>query len=439
MSEIIGFGMSLSFVCLEQLVYLFALEAFAAPKRSKKSLWMGYVLLLIYNIVVSLLITNTALKLLGILLALVLFGLYNFSATWYTMLFATTFIYMLIYCVDSVVLQSAVMLTNMDTMQLLISPFWGTVLAITSKLICVGAGYGLKRFLGYRFYQTPKSWGSWVATLCLPAFAFGFTVWGFPRPNADSHTEAVFLGTSIGLLLLSILQIFVVEQLDRHRVVQRDNLVLTQQLRLKTENAQNLTEAYTAQRRLSHDFTNHIGVIRALANQGGDKAVCSYIDQIAGELQPYLLVVHTGSDLVDAILNQKFAVAQRQNIIMDFSLSNLTHLPIQESDLSVVLCNLLDNAIEACAFIPENRLIHVRITWQEDELLVCIRNSVAHAVEIADGKISTSKKDDLLHGYGLRNVSAVLQRYHADYAIQCTNQEFIFTAIFYDCFSNEKG
>lgn len=438
MSDIIIFAISLSFVCLEQLAYVFVLEAFAARKRSIKTLLICYGLLLVYNIIISFTVTSTVLKLSGILLTLFLFGMYNFSTAWYTMLFATTFSYMLIYCVDSIVLQSATLFTGMGAMELLSSYFWGTMLPFCSKSICVIAAYGLKRFLGYRFYKTPKSWESWIATLFLPAFTFGFITWCFPVANEYPNTASVFLGSSIGLLLLSVLQIFVVEQLDRHRVVQRDNMILTQQLQLKTENAQNLTEAYATQRRLSHDFKHHIGVVRALANKANDQGVCRYIDQIAGQLQPYLLVVHTGSDLVDAILNQKFAVAQREKIIMDFSLSNLTHLPIQDNDLSVVLCNLLDNAIEACCKCSDNRSIHVRITWQDDELVLCIRNSVASAVKIIDGQIPTSKKDELSHGYGLRNVNAVLERYHADRAIQCTNEEFIFTAIFYNCLVKEK-
>ena len=438
MSDAIIFLISLVFVCLEQLAYVFVLQAFAAQKRSPKMLWMGYGLLLIYNIMVSMTVTYTPIKLGSILFTLIIFALYNFSATWYTVLFATTFSYMLIYCIDNIVLQSAVLLTKKGGMELLIDYAWGTFLPLLSKLICVCLAYCLKRFLGYRFYQSSKNWISWIATLLLPAFTFGFIMYCFPLAEQYPAIAPVFLGGSIGLLLLSFLQIFLVEQLDRNQQMQQDNLILTKQLELKTQNAQNLTESYTAQRRLSHDFKSHIEVIRALATESDDEAVCQYINQIQGQAQPYLLVVRTGSNLVDAILNQKFATAQRQGIVMDFSLSNLTGLPIQEMDLSVVLCNLLDNAIEACCQVEKNRNIHVRISWQEDELLLCIRNSVAQPVEIVDGRVLTTKKDRLAHGYGLRNVDAVLERYQADRAIQCTQQEFVFTAVIYNCVAKQN-
>ena len=47
-------------------------------------------------------------------------------------------------------------------------------------------------------------------------------------------------------------------------------------------------------------------------------------------------------------------------------------------------------------------------------------------VKIIDGRIATSKKDTMLHGFGLRNVQDILKKYDAEHTILCENGQFIF-------------
>ena len=59
----------------------------------------------------------------------------------------------------------------------------------------------------------------------------------------------------------------------------------------------------------------------------------------------------------------------------------------------------LDNALEACLALPENRAIQVTLL-REGSLYLSIRNT-SKEVKILEGSIATTKKPAAAHGFGL--------------------------------------
>ena len=49
-------------------------------------------------------------------------------------------------------------------------------------------------------------------------------------------------------------------------------------------------------------------------------------------------------------------------------------------------------------------------------------------IQIIGGQIATTKQEPLLHGYGLRNVEDILNKYQAEYAFSFEDGRFVFTA-----------
>ena len=61
-----------------------------------------------------------------------------------------------------------------------------------------------------------------------------------------------------------------------------------------------------------------------------------------------ILLVNTHNPIIDAIFNQKGYAAKEQDIDLHFEINDLSEMSIPSVDLTVVMSNLLDNAIEAC-------------------------------------------------------------------------------------------
>ena len=91
-----------------------------------------------------------------------------------------------------------------------------------------------------------------------------------------------------------------------------------------------------------------------------------------------------------------------------------------------MLSNLLENAIEACLRFDGDRQIHCRIL-AEDSLFISIRNT-SLPVRITDNTIPTSKPSKKNHGYGLQQISYILQTLKAEYSFSYEDGWFQFVS-----------
>ena len=94
----------------------------------------------------------------------------------------------------------------------------------------------------------------------------------------------------------------------------------------------------------------------------------------------------------------------------------------------LVLGNVIDNAMEACADLSEqDRWVSIQILYSKNMLSLLIVNP-SENVQISNGHIPTTKQDSLLHGFGISNVKDILEKYHAEYLFTYEDGRFIFSA-----------
>ena len=118
-----------------------------------------------------------------------------------------------------------------------------------------------------------------------------------------------------------------------------------------------------------HDYRNHIQTMKAYAAQGDLEAIKTYLDALDTDLNTVDTVIKTGNAMTDAILNSKISLAKSKGIRV---LAD-AHIPVQlrtsEIDLCCILGNLFDNAMDACAALPEDqRLIRVYMDMKGTQL-----------------------------------------------------------------------
>lgn len=97
--------------------------------------------------------------------------------------------------------------------------------------------------------------------------------------------------------------------------------------------------------------------------QGGEtQQAQDYLAALQEQQTERALMVNTHNSAIDAVLNQKGYAAQKQHIDIQFEVNDLSPLQIELIDCTVVLGNLLDNAIEACLKLEEaKRRIEVSV------------------------------------------------------------------------------
>ena len=235
----------------------------------------------------------------------------------------------------------------------------------------------------------------------------------------------------ICLLILDVVDVVALLLLDHleQSAVNREKLVAAaERARVQDENIQALSQAYAGQRKMTHDYRAQLSTLSELLEDGDLENAKAYLSEMRTRQSERVLLVNTHNAAIDAVLNQKGYAGLRQRIDMRFRVNDLSALKLPRVDVTIVLANLIDNAMDACIQMPETkRWVSVQILYGHKMLSISIVNP-SRPVQIIGGQIATTKPDPLLHGFGLRNVEDILEKYHAEYTFSFEDGRFIFTA-----------
>lgn len=158
-----------------------------------------------------------------------------------------------------------------------------------------------------------------------------------------------------------------------------------------------------------HDYRNHIQNMKIQLANGEYEKLADYLGQLADDLDTVDTVVKTGSVMADAILNSKLNTAEKTNIKINVKANIPENIPLTDVELCSVLGNMLDNAIEACAKLPESeRFMRIYIGKLKEQFYLSVQNS-AGSVRKEKGNYLSTKEGE--HGYGLFRIDRVVKKY----------------------------
>lgn len=159
-----------------------------------------------------------------------------------------------------------------------------------------------------------------------------------------------------------------------------------------------------------HDFHNHLQSMKFLLQQGREAELGDYLNELDRDLLSVDTMVKSGQMSVDAILNSKLSLAKAANIDLDVTVFPLPELGISDIDLTALLGNLMDNAIEACEKIPEDeRFIRLYLDCMGEQLYLSLQNSAKEDLSFNDRNYISSKRGR--HGLGMKRVALVVDKY----------------------------
>lgn len=174
-------------------------------------------------------------------------------------------------------------------------------------------------------------------------------------------------------------------------------------------------------RSIYHDLKNHLLILQAQAEQG--QALQTSVQELENRIQDYENYYHTGNEYLDIIIRDKARAAREKGIDfgVEISFGGMEHI-MEPLDISTIFGNALDNAIEASGSLPEEqRLITIKGNRIHDLQIIVVENNVRPDCEVPAG---TSKKDTFLHGFGLANINAAVEKYGGSCSTKVENGMF---------------
>ncbi|MDP4087994.1 MAG: GHKL domain-containing protein [Bacillota bacterium] len=168
---------------------------------------------------------------------------------------------------------------------------------------------------------------------------------------------------------------------------------------------------YRTMRTWKHDYHNHVQAMEAYISLGQMEELKEYLKDMHAELTEMEVLLHTGNVKADAILNSKIVLMKSYDILVDVTAIVPENIPIKGTELSVLIGNLLDNAMEACLRIDDKsaRFVRIYIDILKGQLYICVTNSMAGKARRM-GNIFISMKGGS-HGFGLGSVDKIVRKY----------------------------
>jgi Signal transduction histidine kinase regulating citrate/malate metabolism len=196
-----------------------------------------------------------------------------------------------------------------------------------------------------------------------------------------------------------------------------------------------ITELIDDAKRKQHDFKNHLntlyGIIQCSDNSNSIDEIKNYINLLSASLHNVESVLHIDNKVLTAIIYNKINEADRNNIIFDYQVQNLSeNFSFKSHELSEVLNNLLDNAFEAIiASNSSERKVILRIYNDANANIIEVKNTgnkvnTENIYKIFNKRFTTKNGEG--HGYGLYNVKKIVESYNGKIQLSSENLFTVF-------------
>lgn len=159
-----------------------------------------------------------------------------------------------------------------------------------------------------------------------------------------------------------------------------------------------------------HEIRGTLLALKRFGEMGDLAAIETLVDRT---LKTTCTPTYTGNHLVDSILSVCCRDAQERDISFRYEAFRLpSELPVNTLDLTTLLTNLLQNALDACAEAPPGveRQISLTLRYCAQALEIDCVNTCPKPVKFRNGLPVTTKADPG-HGIGLRLMAAVVEQY----------------------------
>lgn len=188
--------------------------------------------------------------------------------------------------------------------------------------------------------------------------------------------------------------------------------VIVRQMGDMKSHVDKVEELYQGIRGMKHDINNHILVLEDLLEKGEKKEAGKYLSDMRKSYEDSGFSVKTGNPVTDVIISEKQKEAQEKGLEFFSRFGFPESGSISTYDISVILGNVLSNAIDAAENSREKN-VQIASIMRNRIYLIEVRNSFEgfFAMDEDSGFPLSTKDMGEGHGYGLRNVRKVAEKY----------------------------
>ena len=267
--------------------------------------------------------------------------------------------------------------------------------------------------------------------LCTPCLLFILAEYFVNIAHTNDTVLTISLSFFSLLIMTSLVTYYLFYTITETFHEKSQSQLISQRLELQLNNVERSIGMVEQIRRDKHEMKNVYFYIQSLIKSGELDELEKFVDTKLVPRYDRLEEFNTGNQMLDYLLTQKINEARDLAIHTYADVRIPSDLPVEDSDLSGLLLNLLDNAIDASRDV-KNADIQINIGILKSYLSIQIKNRTNENVLANNPELHTSKTDKACHGYGLKIVRSIVDKYNGIINIQMEGGYFC-TRVMLEC------
>lgn len=229
--------------------------------------------------------------------------------------------------------------------------------------------------------------------------------------------------------LTCVLLFIIFYSVNNTDTLMEDKQILQELLRREQATYKMISENIDSINYKCHDLKHQIAYLRDPINSEERE---KYIAKLEHDVMIYERTPKTGNAALDTTLASKSLLCEQKDIEFVF-IADAKGLEFMEpTDVYSLIGNAMDNAIECVAKYEdrEKRQISMQLASVGNILRICVENYCEDDLVIRDGAIVTSKTDKRGHGFGLKSMHYVVEKYGGYMNVEQRGHLFVLTILF---------
>ena len=252
-----------------------------------------------------------------------------------------------------------------------------------------------------------------------------------------SLNETKLLGSTMSSIIILLLNVICFKMFDKIAAdaeIKRKNDIYKQSIDIYKREMEEREEHNEKLRRFRHDIKNHLIAIEKLALSKEYDRLRDYIHQLTDEKGVLQVTTISGNALIDGLLADKFDVARKYEIAVEYHIEIPTKLPFDDADLCIIVGNALDNAIDGTKDIEGAKKIEISMGFKQGNFLLKVKNTFNPELIKFDNngkRLRTSKTDKSNHGMGIGLIEETALKYNGLMEITMNENLFCLSVLLY--------
>ena len=181
-----------------------------------------------------------------------------------------------------------------------------------------------------------------------------------------------------------------------------------------------------------HDLKHQIAAIQTLLSQGEERAeIQDKLTELEKTAKVYDDIVLTGNNILDTLLTEQKLRCDQYQIQMDYVIDGTLLNFMEPMDVYVIFGNAIDNAVESLIQIPDasKRILSIAVEKRGRLVNISVENYFENDLVLLDGLPVTSKRDKAFHGFGIKSIRFIAQKYGGHVTISAQQRHFCLSVL----------